>query len=140
MTEQVEAPVFVFTGAYTGFPPHARGRAEGVDVFRMDPSTGTLSHAVTQAGVDNPTFIAVTADHRFLYAINAVNEVDGSPGGAVEAFSIDQGTGALTLLNRESTIGPGPAFVTVDRTGRFVLAANYHGGSVVLFPVLEDGR
>src|SRR5579862_1849167 len=138
MAEQ--GPVFVFTGAYTGFPPHARGRADGVDVFRMNTETGSLTHVITQPGVDNPTFVAVSANHRFLYAINAVSEVDGVAGGAVEAHSIDQATGALTFLNRESTIGPGPAFVTVDRSGRFVLAANYHGGSVVLFPVLDDGR
>ena len=132
--------VFVFTGAYTGFPPHARGRADGVTVFRMQPETGALTHVFTQPGVDNPTFLAVSANHRFLYAINAVSEVDGVPGGAVEALSIDQETGALTYLNRESTIGPGPAFVAVDRTGRFVLAANYHGGSIALFPVRDDGQ
>jgi len=135
-----EAPIFVFTGAYTAFPPHARGRAEGVDVFRMNPESAALTHVYAQPKVDNPTYVTVTRDHRFLYAINAVPEVEGVPGGAVEAFSIDQQTGALTFLNRESTIGPGPAFVTVDRTGRFVLAANYHGGSVALFPVLDDGR
>jgi 6-phosphogluconolactonase len=135
-----QSPIFVFVGAYTGFPPHARGRAEGIDVFRMNPDTGSLSHVFTQPKVDNPTYLAVAADHRFLYAVNAVPEVEGVPGGAVEAFSIEQQTGALTFLNRETTIGPGPAFVAVDRTGRFVLAANYHGGSVVLFPVLDDGR
>jgi 6-phosphogluconolactonase len=134
------APIFVFTGAYTGFPPHPRGRADGVGVFRMNSETGALTHVCTQPGVDNPTFIAVSSDHRLLYAINAVSEVDGVPGGAVEAFSINQETGALTFLNRESTIGPGPAFVTVDRTGKFVLAANYPGGSIALFPVLDDGR
>ena len=140
MAQPPHEPVFVFVGAYTGFPPHARGRADGVDVFRMNSETGSLTHVSTQPGVDNPTFIAVSADHRYLYAINAVNEIDGVPAGGVEAFSIDQHTGALTLLNRESTVGPGPAFVTVDRARQFVLVANYHGGSVALFPVLEDGR
>jgi 6-phosphogluconolactonase len=140
MAAQLQEPVFIFTGAYTGFPPHARGRADGVTVFRMQPETGALTHVFTQPGVDNPTFLAVSADHRFLYAINAVSEVDGVPGGAVEALSIDPATGALNFLNRQSTIGPGPAFVTVDRTGRFVLAANYHGGSVALFPVRDDGQ
>lgn len=138
MAEQ--GPVYVFSGAYTNFPPHVRGRANGIDVFRMNPDNGSLTHVSTLQGVDNPTFIAVSANRCFLYAINAVNEVDGVPGGAVEALSIDQAAGMLRFLNRESTIGPGPAFVTVDRSQRFVLVANYHGGSVALFPVLDDGR
>ena len=100
MAAQLQEPVFVFTGAYTGFPPHARGRADGVTVFRMQPETGALTHVFTQPGVDNPTFLAVSADHRFLYAINAVSEVDGVPGGAVEALSINPATGALNFLNR----------------------------------------
>jgi 6-phosphogluconolactonase len=140
MAEQSQEPVLVFTGAYTGFPPHPRGRAAGVDVFQFNPDTGSLTHVSTQPGVDNPTFICVSSDHRYLYAINAVSEIDGVPGGAVEAFSIDQATGALSRLNRQSTIGPGPAFVAVDRAGQFVLEANYAGGSIALFPVLEDGR
>ena len=140
MSSTANGPIFVFTGAYTGFPPHVRGHAQGVDVFRMNPETGALTHAFTQPGVDNPTYVAVSADHRFLYAVNAVPEVHGVPGGAVEAFAIDQSTGALTFLNRETTIGPGPAFVAIDSTGRFVMAANYHGGSIVLYPVLDDGR
>jgi 6-phosphogluconolactonase len=140
MAQPSQEPIFVFTGAYTGFPPHPRGRADGVDVFRMQPETGSLTHVSTQPGVDNPTYLAVSSDHRQLYAINAVNEIDGVPGGAVEAFSIDQQTGALTFLDRVSTVGPGPAFVAVDSARRFVLVANYHGGSIALFPVLEDGR
>jgi len=79
----------VFNGAYTHFPPQVRGRAGGIDVFRMNPGSGSLAHFSAQQGVDNPTFIAVSANHRFLYAINAVNEVDGVPGGAIEALAVD---------------------------------------------------
>ena len=62
------------------------------------------------------------------------------PTGAVSAFAIDRATGALTLLNQESSGGSGPAHLSVDRAGRTVLVANYGGGSVASLPIGPDGR
>jgi 6-phosphogluconolactonase len=66
-----------------------------------------------------------------------VNE--GSPGNVV-AFSINQTTGALTRLNQQSSTGDGPAHVSVDRQGRWVLVANYNGGNAAVLPIGQDGR
>jgi 6-phosphogluconolactonase len=46
----------------------------------------------------------------------------------------------LTLLNEVASKGADPCYITVDKTGKYVLVANYTGGSVAVFPVLEDGR
>jgi 6-phosphogluconolactonase len=64
----------------------------------------------------------------------------GKKGGIVSAFSIDAKTGGLTLLNQQSSEGPGPCFVSVDPTGRSVLVANYGGGSVASLPIEPNGR
>jgi len=129
----------VYVGTYTKTEPHAQGKAEGIYVYRMDPATGGLTLAHTTQGVSNPSFLALDPTRRYLYAVNEVAEVDGEPGGAVSAFSVDASTGALTYLNRQSTHGDAPCHLSIDQTGRYVIAANYGGGSVAMFPILDGG-
>jgi len=88
----------------------------------------------------NPSFLAVHPNHRFLYAVNEVTTFKGQKSGAVSAFAIDRATGKLTLLNQVASKGADPCYITVDKTGKYVLVANYTGGSVAVFPVAEDGR
>ena len=58
----------------------------------------------------------------------------------MSAFSIDHASGKLTLLNQVSSHGAGPCYITLDKTGKFVLVANYDSGTVATFPVLPDGK
>jgi 6-phosphogluconolactonase len=92
------------------------------------------------AEVKNPSFLAIHPNHHFLYAVSEVPSVDGKPGGAVSGFALDPKTGSLTPLNSSSTKGAGPCHLTVDRTGKDVLAANYSGGSVCVLPLTPDGK
>ena len=46
----------------------------------------------------------------------------------------------LSELGRKSSAGSGPAYVSVDRSGSWVLVANYGGGTVAVLPILADGR
>ncbi len=126
--------MLVYVGTYTG------GASEGIYVYRMDPASGALELASAATGVDNPSFLAIDPHHRRLYAVNELEESGGRPAGAVSAFSIDPETGGLTFLNRRSSQGPGPCHLGVDRTGRYVLVANYSGGSVSVLPVRKDGQ
>jgi len=123
----------VYTGTYS------QEGSEGIYVHRLDMSTGALEPISTRGEIENPSFLDISPDRRFLYAIGEVGQVDGRPGGAVGAFAIDQQSGSLTHLNTESAVGPGPCHISVERTGKYVLVANYGGGSVAILPVLEDG-
>jgi 6-phosphogluconolactonase (cycloisomerase 2 family) len=60
--------------------------------------------------------------------------------GSVSAFAIDPKSGQLSLLNTVSSGGPGPSHLSIHPSGRFVLVANYFGGSVEVLPILADGR
>jgi len=111
--------------------------SKGIYVARLDTGTGTLSTPTLAAEGRNPSFLASTADGRFLYAVNEVDTVDGKPGGAVTGYAIDKATGALKLLNSQSTVGGGPAHVSV--AGRMVFVANYGGGSVAGYQIQADG-
>jgi len=70
---------------------------------------------------------------RVLYAVNELDK------GAVSACTIDRATGALTRLNEQPSGGGAPCYVSVDRSGRALLVANYGGGSVGLLPIGPDG-
>lgn len=123
--------MFVYVGAYTA-PP--MGKAEGLDVYRLDPASGALARVQTVPGVVNPSFLALDPQERFLFAVNEVER------GGVSAFARDPATGELTPLNEQPTHGAAPCHLSVDPTGRFVLVANYGSGSVAVLPVGPDGR
>ncbi|MHC4878302.1 MAG: lactonase family protein [Planctomycetota bacterium] len=125
--------LWVLVGTYT------RGDSEGIYVLKFDPETAKLTkHSVGR--IDNPSFLAVHPSLKYVYAVAEVSEFDGKRGGAVAAFAFDAKAGKLTKLNHESTIGGGPCHLVVDRTGRYVLAANYGGGSVVVLPIEDGGK
>lgn len=134
-TDGAGGRALAYVGAYTGFGPSGRGKAEGIDVFELDRATGALAHAQTVGGIENPTFLALHPSRRFLYAVNGSPD----PGGGVTALAIDPPSGLLRPINWQPTVGQGPCHATVDRTGRFVLAACYHTGTVWVYPTRPDG-
>ena len=134
MTKQNNGKLHVYIGTYT------RGKSEGIYLYYMDKSTGVLEFASAAGGIENPAFLAIHPQQRYLYAVNEVGQFAGKPGGAVSAFAIDPETGELTLLNQQSSQGPGPCHLSVDHTGQFVLIANYSGGSVAILPIDSDGK
>ena len=134
----VRGPI-VYAGNYTNVAPFARGRAGGIGVYRLDPASGALSALQVAVGSYHPTWLTLSPDRRFLYAVDAVPEIDGVPGGAISAWAVDSSTGFLSFINRQSTGGPGPCHVSVEASGRYVLATNYVGGSVAMLPRRADG-
>jgi 6-phosphogluconolactonase len=134
MTKQNNGKLHVYIGTYT------RGKSEGIYLYYMDKSTGSLEFASVAGGIENPAFLAIHPQQIYLYAVNEVGQFAGKPGGAVSAFAIDSETGELTLLNQQSSQGPGPCHLSVDHTGQYVLVANYSGGSVSVLPINSDGK
>jgi 6-phosphogluconolactonase len=128
---------FVYVGTYTA---EAGSTSKGIYAYRFDSETSELTPIGLAAETTNPSFLAVHPNHRFLYAVNETGNYQGQKSGAVSAFAIDRATGKLTLLNEVASKGADPCYITVDKTGKYVLVANYTGGSVAVFPLLEDGR
>jgi len=140
MASQSSAAILAYVGTYTRTQGQAQGESDGIYVYRMDPDSGALTLAHTASGVVNPSFLALDPRQRHLYAVSEVQETGGQAGGAVSAFAVDPATGALTYLNQQPSHGTDPCHLTVDRTGRFVLVANYSSGSAAIFPIQADGR
>ena len=124
----------VYIGTYT-----EKG-SKGIYACRFDPATDRLTSVGLAVETVDPSFLAIDPSGRFLYAVNETSQYEGRTSGAVSAFAIAPGTGKLTLLNEVASGGAGPCHLTVDKTGKYVLVANYGGGSLVVFPILSDGR
>jgi 6-phosphogluconolactonase len=135
--QQAAADWIMYVGTYTRAP------SKGIYAYRFQGTTGQLAPmgaAGLAAETENPSFLAVHPNQRFLYAVNEVSRYEGRDAGSISAFSIDRGTGALTLLNRVSSRGGSPCHLELDRSGKWLFAANYGGGSVAAFPVHPDGK
>jgi 6-phosphogluconolactonase len=125
--------MLVYVGTYTD-----KG-SKGIYAYRLDGRTGRMTPLGLAAETPNPTFLAVHPNHRFLYAVNEVADYEGKMSGSVSAYQIDRATGRLKLIDSAATVGTGPCHVTVDRTGKCVLVANYNSGSAAVLPIRADG-
>jgi 6-phosphogluconolactonase len=132
--ESQSKDMLLYVGTYT-----EGNRAEGIHLVRMNPRSGQLRLVRSFDGGANPSFLAVHPNGRVLYAVNEIEQHNGRPSGAVSAFAIARDSGALTRLTQQPSEGASPCYVSVDRSGRAVLVANYAGGSVALLPVQSDG-
>lgn len=124
----------LFVGTYTGKD------SKGIYAYRYDSSSGELAALGLAAETQNPSFLAGDPGHRFLYAVNEVATYKGAASGGVSAFRLDRTTGKLSLLNEVASRGADPCYIALDKTGKYVLVANYTGGSTAVFPVLKDGQ
>ena len=125
--------MWVFVGTYT------QGDSEGIYVLQLDLETGKLTKKSVVVS-ENPSFVAIHPSGEFLYAVNEVSKFKGKSAGAVSSFAFDASSGKLTPLNQQSSKGPGPCHLVVNKTGSCVVTANYGGGSVVSHRIRKDGR
>jgi 6-phosphogluconolactonase len=127
------AEYFVYFGTYTA------KTSKGIYCYRFQPSTGKLTSLRAVAETPNPSFLALSPNRRFLYAVNWKGS-ETVKGDTVSAFAVDQHTGKLTFLNKASSRGEMPTHLTVDQSGRMVLVVNFGSGSVAALPIGEDGH
>jgi 6-phosphogluconolactonase len=124
-----------FIGTYT-----SKTDSKGIYSFHFDSDTGHLTSMVVAAAAQDPSFLAVAPNEKYLYAVNELGEFGGKKSGAVASYSLDLKSGGLTELNQVASGGADPCYVSFDQTGKYLLVANYTGGSVATFPVAPDGR
>lgn len=142
------APLMAYVGTYSSPLPivrpgqvdSPRGNGRGIHLFRVDRGTGALSPEGVLESTTTPNCLVLNAASTCLYSSNATEGLQEFAPGSVSAHSIDRADGHLTLLNTVSSGGAGPAYVGLHPSGRFLLVANYFGGSVAVLPILPDGK
>ncbi len=125
---------------YVGTYTEDGSKSKGIYAYRYDAATAQITPLGLAAETTNPSFVAPSPNGKYLYAVNEIGNYKGPNSGGVSAFSIDHATGKLTFLNEVASRGADPCYIVVDQTGKYVLVANYTGGSVAVFPVLADGK
>jgi 6-phosphogluconolactonase len=113
--------------------------AEGIYAADFDPGSGHLAGLRCVAGLEQPSYLAVRPGGRNLYSVSELVGPDGRTGGTVASFAMEQGTGTLRPLTSRPSGGAGPCYVTCHPSGRWVAAANFVTGTVVVYPVEQDG-
>ena len=113
-------------GGYTS------GAGGGIGVVRLED--GRFGTPVVVAEATNPSFLVVSPDGQFVYAVLEGDE------GAVGAWVVgDDDVAPWGALGERSTGGSAPCHLALSPCGRFVVAANYGSGSVSVHPVGSDG-
>jgi 6-phosphogluconolactonase len=119
---------YLLVGTYTG------KNSEGIYVYKFNAANGDMQK-VSSTMTENPSYLAVSPDKKFVYSVNE----NGNDKGGVSAFSFDAASGKLTFLNSQLSHGDAPCYISVDNTGKWVVAGNYTGGNFSIYPVKDDG-
>jgi len=135
-------PILAYVGTYSSpqGPEGSKGNGQGIYLFQMDPSTGVLSQRELFSSGSNPAWLAFDPSRTHLYSANETTTFQDTNSGSVSAFKIDRSNGHLTLLNTVSSKGAGPAHLSVHPSGKYVLVANYAGGTVAVLPIQSNGE
>jgi 6-phosphogluconolactonase len=148
MAQEAPKPLMAYVGTFSSplkdtlptqvdLPP---GNGRGIHLFEVDRKTGfLLKRDVVEMGT-SPSCLAVNRAKTRMYSANETDRVGEKKHGSISSFSIDPISGQLTLLNTVDSGGAGPTYVSLHPMEKFLLVANYFGGSVSVIPILEDGK
>lgn len=118
----------VYVGSYMG-----QGGGDGIYLFRLNTEMGSLEMISSYPELsDQPSFLAVTRDT--VYAVSELGE-----GGYITSFRRNPHSGELTVINRVKTEGADMCHLCLWPGGRYISAANYTSGSLLVCSVEEDG-
>src|SRR6266481_625770 len=119
-----------YVGTYT-----AKTNSKGLYAFHFDTATGQLTAIGVAAETPDPSWVVVHPSGKYAYAGNEAGKAS-----TVSAFAVDAKNGKLTLLNQIPALGEDPCYLSLDKTAKYVLVANYSSGTIAVFPILADGR
>ena len=120
----------VYVGTYTD-----KTDSKGIYAYEFDSATGKLAPKGLAAESSNPSWLVIHPNGKWAYAAN-----ESGKQSSISAFSIDAKSAKLTLLNQLPALGEDPCYLSLDKTGKYLFAANYTSGNVVVFPILADGK
>ena len=127
--DQPGGKYLVYVGTYTD----KESASKGIYVFRYDSLARQFGSPSLAAKTQNPSFLAVSPAGRFVYAVNEISDYEDQHSGGVTTFRVDRKSGRLTFLNEVASRGADPCYISLDKTGHYVLVANYTGGSLATF-------
>ena len=126
-----------FIGTYTkGNVVNEGLSSKGIYILGYNSNSGELEKLNTAYEKDNPSFLSVSPNGKYLYS---VGEIDDERGGALSSYLVDKENASLNIINSISTGSNGPCHLMTDASGSILLAANYAGGASTLAKINDDG-
>ena len=121
---------YLFIGTYTNTT------SKGIYIYDFNSKTGEATWVSNTDSVTNPSWVTVSNDHKYVYA---VNETNGANPGRVTAYSFDKENGTLHFLNTTASGGDDPCYISTSSDNKWLAVANYSSGTASVFPINEDG-
>lgn len=154
-TVESQGPLLAYVGTFSSplkdtlptqvdLPP---GNGRGIHIFEFDRKTGQASQRGELVLGTSPSCLATNANQTILYSANETDRINPTSGasdgkqmhGTVSSYAIDRKTGSLKQLNTVDSGGAGPTYIAVHPSQKYLLVANYFGGSIAVLPILQDG-
>jgi 6-phosphogluconolactonase (cycloisomerase 2 family) len=122
---------YLFVGSYNDAK-----EKEGIYIYKMDMTGGDLDKVCSFSGIMNPSYLILSPDGAYIYACS---ETRTAGMGSVSSYRFDRKQHSITLLSKQSSGGDNPVYLTVHRSGKWLVNGNYTGGSISVFPLNSDG-
>ena len=122
----------LYVGTYT-----SEG-SEGIYLCNFNSESGEISLNKTFKGVDNPSFLKISTDRKYLYSVSRTTKEIEKSGGFVIAYKIGK-NGTLHFLNKQISNGAAPCHIDVSPNGDYVAIAAYTGGTTSVYPINKSG-
>lgn len=126
--------VRVYFGTFT------KGAGKGIFTSELDLTTGALSEPMPAGEAVRPGFLEVHPNGKHLYSVGEAPGFSGKGADSVLAYAVDPESGKLKFLNKQPGGGVEPCHLVIDPSGKYVLTAQYGGGSCSVFPIVENGE
>lgn len=132
-TKMSENKYYLLVGTYTN-----GNASEGIYVYDFNDTSGHMTEVFHTNHVVNPSYMALSANGDYLYAVN--ENTDDKTKGMISAFAFDDKSGHLDFLNTQPTNGSAPCYVAIDSLGKNVTEANYNGGNFSIYKTDTSGK
>ncbi len=123
---------YVFLGSYS-----KEKTTESILVYQLDTLDGKLTKVASVKDLINPSFLTISPNGKYLYACTDTRTPNS---GSVSSFEFNPENKSLTFLNKQPSGGENPVYVSVHKSGKWLVNANYNEGSVSVHPLSKDGK
>ena len=123
---------YVFLGSY-----NRDLNAESIQVYQLDTVKGKLNKISSAKNIINPSYLTLSPNGKFLYACTDTKTPNA---GSVSSFEFNPESKSLTFLNKQSSGGENPVYLSVHKSGKWLVNGNYNEGSVSVYPLLKNGQ
>lgn len=110
--------------------------AEGIYVYELDTAKGTLEKITSYSGTSNPSYLTLSPTGKYVYACT---ESKTPNGGSVGSFEFNYNQKSLRFINSQQSEGENPVYLSIHKSGKWLVNGNYTQSSISVYPILPNG-